>query len=490
MATSGDGVHEERTHWHSRAHRVWGKERLYFWQLRFLPTYQVEEIRSALEQLFREARIRSYMVYEVFGDSDLLIRLWLPARLRAEDFKRMLEVGLRDLDLRRASSFAVDETLRHWVWGAGEPAEPTDERMSQPPPDDEEIAAVNGGRASEELLERLRAERLATQTHSGDGIKFAMVVTLPKREVGPEQPHSAQRHLKRIVDLATKIEERSLYYGHGDEASFVILGRVRHADFDAIRDQLATPIAVELDADQIGARTYTMVVASWQLLPFKDELPLAREMRENEIPLEVALSEPEGPRLEVKGSAYVNFDEYLQGERAEQEKPQRDPRVTHSMLKTIVAMLNTEGGTLVLGALEPRRYPQCGAQIARWPLLGDYVCAGVDHEWGEGGWDLYERRLRDLIGARIEPLPSIWLTLALDYVENRPLVRVIVMRPDRDWFYLRGPDANGNGKPRPEPSGRPPGGNALFYVREGGRSRALDGVDADRYKRTQPWRWR
>ena len=474
----------DRTHWHSRAHIEWGKERLYFWQLRFLPTYPVNEIKDALEQLFHDARIGSYMVYEVFGDSDLLIRLWLPAKLRAKDFRQMLEDRLGRLDLERTAFFEVDEVLRHWVWGSGEPAEPTDERMSQPPPTDEQIAAVNGGHASAELLRRLHDERLATQTQSCDGIKFAMVVTIPAREVGPDQPHTAQRHLKRIVDQATQIEERSLYLGHGEAASFVILGRVRHSDFDAIRDQLAAPIAVELESQRVGARTYTMVVASWELLAFKDELPLARELRQDEIPLEVALSEPEAARLEVKGSAYLNFRRFLLGDGEIEE----DPAVTHAVLKTIVAMLNTDGGTLVLGALEPRRFAGCNGRMAAWPTLGDYVCAGVDHEWGSG-WDLYERRLNDEIAARIDPLPLIWLSLARDYVEDRPLARVIVKRPDRNWYYLLEPEEHDHRRRDRDPAGKPLRTRARFYVRQGGLSAVLEGVDADHYKRTQQ-RWR
>lgn len=475
-------VRRKRTHWHSRAHIEWGKERLYFWQLRFRPTYPVDGIKEALEQLFRDARIGSYMVYEVFGDSDLLIRLWLPAKLRAQDFELMLIDHLRGLDLNSNDYFEVDEILRHWVWGDGEPTEPTDERMSQPPPSDEKITAVNGGHASRELLVRLRDERLATETQSSDGIKFAMVVTIPTNEVGPEHAHSAQRHLKHIVDRANKIEERSLYYGHGETASFVILGRVRHADFDAIRDQLAAPIAVELDAKRIGARTYTMVVASWELLAFRDELPLARELRQDEIPLEVALCEPEAARLEVKGSAYVNFRRHLLGDGELVE----DPGVTHSMLKTVAAMLNSDGGTLVLGALEPRRFAACHERLAVWPTLGDYVCPGIDQEWGDGGWDLYERRLRDVIAQRIDPLPLIWITLARDHVGDRPLARVIVTRPDRHWYYVQQAEQNGNGDR--DATGRRLRERALFYVRQGGRTAVLEGADADHYKGTQRWR--
>ena len=364
----------KRLHWHSQAHRVWGKERLYFWRLRFRPTYPIADIRRELQQLFCDARVGSYMVYEVFGEADLLIRLWLPSTLSASDFSELLYERLRDFDLDNEDNLEVDGILRHWVWGEGDPVLPTDSRMDTSPPSDEEILAINGGRPPYELVRRLRGERLVTDVKPSDGIKFAMIVTTPVKELSRDERRQAQRRLKEIIDEATHIEERSLYHGHGLGA-FVILGRVKHRDFDTIRDELAEPVARELGAEWIGARTYTMIVASWEFMPFCDELPLARELLDDEIGVEEALAQPEGMRVEVKGSAFINYDAFLRtgGQRM------KDLAVTHSLLRAITGLLNSEGGTIVVGALERDRVNGSGAAFAGVPHRGDYVCTGVEH---------------------------------------------------------------------------------------------------------------
>lgn len=492
MRTPGDAVRGasrrrgKRLHWHSRVHKDWGKERLYFWRLRFRPTYMRDDLQRALRELLAEARIGSYMVYEVFGDFDLLIRLWLPSTIAAQEFSDLLEERLGPLDLDDHDNFEVDSILRHWVWGEGDPVGPSDARMLEPPLSDEQIAEVNGGQPSRALLDHLREQHLVKDVNPSDGIKFAMTITTPVKGLPPEHRRRAQTRLKEIVDAAGDIHERSLYYGHG-LGVFVILGRVAHRHFDALRAQLADPIARQLGNEWIGARTYTMVVASWELLPFRDELPLAQALRDEEIAIEEALTRPEGLRVEVKGSAFVNFDRMLLGGRDLEE----DPRITHSVLRTIAAMLNTEGGTLVIGALEPERYANC-EQLAEWPRLGEYACAGIHHDWGiwangrgngrGTGWDRFDRELNKRIADRIQPLASTWLRITLERVGDVPLARVVVKRPDRHWYHVHALD--------PDKRGFASGGQRRteFFVRRGGSSVVLDGVDADEYKRMQPWR--
>ncbi len=465
-------VHEKRVHWHSRTHKDWGKERLYFWRLRFRPTYPRADVERELHTLFTEERIGSYTVYETFGDWDLLVRLWLPATLGAQDFKNLLAERLGRFNLSHDDSFEVDSVLRHWVWGESEPASPSDDRMRHAPPPDRQITEVNEGHPCRELVTKLSSENLVREVRRSDGIKFAMIVTAPVNDLPLDQRPRAQSTLKEIVDRAADVEERSLYHGHGFGA-FLILGRVAYRNFDAIRDQLADPIAKEIGTGWIGARTYTMIVASWEFLAFRDELPLARELSDEEIGIEEALSRPEYERVEVKGSAFIDYKVFFvkNGQRV------KNQNITHSVLKAVTGLLNTDGGTLVIGALEPNRFVDVEKMLNGTPRRGEYACVGIENDWGTGkgaGWDSYQRHLSDLIKKHIEPLATTWIMIDFEQIEHRHLARIVVNRPDDQWYYLHRLDDKGRFTE-----------DQQFWVRHGGSTINLQGPDADEYKRVR-----
>jgi hypothetical protein len=422
-----------------------------------------------MHTLFAEEQIGSYTVYETFGDWDLLVRLWLPATLGAEDFKNLLAARLGRFNLSHDDSFEVDSILRHWVWGDGEPACPSDERMRHLPPPDDQIAEINLGQPGRKLVTRLASEDLVREVRRSDGIKFAMIVTAPVNELSLDQRPRAQSTLKDIVDRASHIEERSLYHGHGFGA-FLILGRVAYRDFDAIRDELADPIAKEIGTGWIGARTYTMIVASWEFLAFRDELPLARKLSEEEIGIEEALSRPEYERVEVKGSAFIDYKLFFS------KKGQRtnNQRLTHSLLKAVAGLLNTEGGTVVIGALELDRFPGIEKALNGTPRRGEYACVGVEIDWGQSGWDKYQRKLSDLIKAHISPLATTWIMIDFEEIEERHLARIAVKKPDDQWYYLHGLTDDGKFTD-----------DQQFWVRHGGSTIHLQGPEADEYKRVR-----
>src|ERR1700677_5121555 len=90
---------ERRLHWHDRAHVAWGKERLYFYRLSFAPIYERDKIEAKLTELFEARRIGSHIIYELYGNWDLLIRVWLPSDVRSEDFYQALKESLKTAHL-------------------------------------------------------------------------------------------------------------------------------------------------------------------------------------------------------------------------------------------------------------------------------------------------------------------------------------------------------------------------------------------------------
>ena len=87
---------QRRLHWHNSVHKEWGKERLYFYRLGFAPIYNLTAIERALSKLFARHRIGSQVTYELYGNWDLLVRLWLPSDVQSEDFDLALRLrGVR-----------------------------------------------------------------------------------------------------------------------------------------------------------------------------------------------------------------------------------------------------------------------------------------------------------------------------------------------------------------------------------------------------------
>jgi hypothetical protein len=94
---------------------AWGKERLYFYRLSFAPIYIPHEIQEKLLVIFDGHRVGSYVVYELYGSWDLLIRVWLPSDVSSEEFEQTLKDSLRSVHLNQLTDFAG--TLLRATWG-------------------------------------------------------------------------------------------------------------------------------------------------------------------------------------------------------------------------------------------------------------------------------------------------------------------------------------------------------------------------------------
>jgi hypothetical protein len=461
-------VLERRIHWHSDAHRAWGKERLFFYRLSFAPVYDPRAIQRSLLKLLTARRVGSFVVYELYGSWDLLVRLWLPSDVQTDEFSEALEDALEPVDLTHLTGFAVTGIVRHWVWGPGDYPRPDDDTLTTCRPPDFEVKQVNQGDPGPDLLERLGAKHLATEAVHTLGIKFAMVVTPPTTEPNVRQRRQIVGQLTRIVDRASDkhIADLSLYAGHGENFGVaLIMGRVDLRHFDALRTALAHPISRGLGPHALGARTVTMVVAGSELR--REVLPLADEILDNaDVTINEALESHEHHRAEVKGSAFVDYERLLRGDKILVESKS----VTDAFIKAVLGMLNADGGTIVLGAIELGRLPEAESELEGSPVGNGRWCVGVDAEWDQHRWDGYERRLDQVLLSRITPNPALWIaSIEPLMIEGRTVVGIFVRKPDRFWYYPAvGPD------------------KSRFYVRRGGSTIDLSGPDGDLYKESNP----
>src|SRR6478735_8802800 len=101
--------------WHGEMHRKLGGRTLHFWFLRMAGIYQKEETFQKLLKCMDEVDTVAYAGYELTGEFDVMLRLWLRPSAVGK-FDELLKEKLR-LDTSR--NYSVIETVRHWVWEEG-----------------------------------------------------------------------------------------------------------------------------------------------------------------------------------------------------------------------------------------------------------------------------------------------------------------------------------------------------------------------------------
>lgn len=450
--------------WHHELHERWGKERLYFWRLAFFPTYDREQIASAIEAVMRANDVRSFALYETLGLYDLVLRIWLPVSKNFQDFERDLHTELQGEQLEVMDVFTVGSVVRHWPWlktgDAVEMIRP-EEALEGGPPSDEDIRRGNeAARGRDEITadDYVNNRKLLAACRPHDGIKFIIVVTATAQLTTLRARDKLREALEKILIDAGDRVSGSLYEGSGF-GQFLILGGVPINGFDRIATDLIDPIiAADLGA-HYGARPYTYVCAGTKNpIDFKDALPVdATESRLSPSVREL-LEGDEGQTLEVKSSAFVNVHRWLQGAVREPD----DTVFASGVVRAVVGMLNAEGGEVVIGALETERFRDF--DLEQFPVVGDYSCIGVDIEFGivASNWDKYSLRLGSKLNAAIEPPPTGLITIERDEVEGKSLAILRVRATSGTWYYVKD-------DPR-------------LFVREGNATKVASGPEADAYR--------
>ncbi len=456
---------EQRIEWHPAVRRAWLGERLSFWRVS-LREYHADEVKRRLDASMRQAGITSWAAFEMLGVFDLLVRAWLPPASSAAEVEQAAAESFGG-DLVLFERFDVDEILMHWPWrkrGKSVMPLPFPAALEAPPPA-QEIEQVNAGDPS--AIAKYRDQGLAIAAPRGKGIAFVMAVTAQRRHpLAPSgAPAAIAEEIARVIDAAPAdvIAERSLYRGSGF-ADFLLQGCVRPDAFHEIRSLLLEPLEPVLRV--MDYRTHTFVLSKPSALICEETLRVQAPRRQERTAKEW-LEQEETSTFEVKGSAFT----YLA-----REGPQLDPKVAQSLTKTIAAMLNASGGTVLIGAVDRQRAendPRLSdrPEFDQAPKVGPYTVNGIDWELTDD-LDQFEQRLRSMLATSIEPDPSHFIDVRFDRVGQRTVCMLTVPESSRanmgTWFYL---DSSKGSQ---------------FVVRTGSANRTLAGIEADNYKRLNP----
>ncbi len=133
------------------------------------------------------------------------------------------------------------------------------------------------------------------------------------------------------------------------------------------------------------------------------------------------------------------------------------------VLKAIVGFLNTEGGKVVIGAIEKSQYPKLPDNfLALFPEYQNYYLPGIEIELDKKGVDDYLLKVRNLIEQHIARDLADIVTSTVAILNGKTLCLIEIAEVSDRWYYLNKND---------------------FFVRDGNRTILLQGEDADKYKR-------
>ena len=444
--------------WHPAVHTEWAREQLYFWRLAFSPTYDRDRIMEGIREALELQGATAFTAYELFaGGFDVFLRVWLPTSQGA--FESSLHQALGQHSIV-AQAFWVNRILVHWPWETASgsldlrPANANALRHRLPA---DEIARVNRRRISPAKRKEYEDLNLIAPVRRGAGIKFFTAITTNNAPLTTYATRRLEDKIKTVLASASQIGEKSLYAGIGF-GEYLVMGRTQR--YFAIDEELTTPLNEAVEPSVYGAKTITFPVARKSFLDFCYDLAIDEQDGVLQSAAD-ALDEEESQGLEVKGSVFVSLDRWLtDGVRERNERV-----VDEGFLKAVTGLLNAEGGRIVLGALERRRFEE-HSKLKTFPRRGGYIVVGIGQDLDGGDWDKYERRIRVLLGGRIQPNPNVSISIVREEVDGNVVALVTVARTGHRWFYHY-----------PEKEKRP-----RFWVRQGARTVELVGPESDAYR--------
>jgi hypothetical protein len=465
---------QQKFQWHPRVHEVAGEESLHYWFLSFASNFEWERLRGVLRKLLDQHGVISYALYELMGDYDMLLRVWLPSGT-ASKFGSSLQDDLAVFSLARAERYNVESVIRHWPFAPRGVGAIKDLSDGEALPSNGRIQEVNkllakSGAFDDKLLNSsLRKRLIGPPVKNRDEEPGVKIVTLikPVRGLTPDMKRGLGNQVARVLDEQRDIRQRSLYQVEGWDAAFLLTCLAPEEKFFAFRERLIRDLSPLLEAT--GARTNSYSCASRNLVMFQDRVAPPAHHQNGSLPepgIPDLLSLEESATLEVKGSAFAPLDPWLLKGEGLAESGRFFQR---GVLRAIVAFLNGEGGSVVIGGLEPNRYEKRlhDERLSNFPMIGAYLCPGLlDPTFEEKGWDAYERKIGESIAKNVSPVPS-GLRIRKERYEGVDFCVIDVpSNRQEEWHYLE-----------------PPKAPSQFLVRQGARNVELSGADADRYKK-------
>lgn len=461
--------------WHNDVHDRWVDEQLVFFFFSYEPRYNRETAVQDAIALMEEHNVLSYQVYEATAPYDIIVRAWLPQNVRLPQLKRAL-MDTSENGRTVPHVFAVADIVHHWPFAkrgqgaaVGEMDRPSATDLALPRPGRERellnqlqvrdpAKGLRGlDRATLELYRGYEGEGLLRRPNYRGGIRFMVLIKLSG---GNNQNHLKRRLLEILNRSKSVIHDPSIYQLDDVNHPFLIFGHVteRPRQFHRISERVVSEIN-----DMIGvgtARTYTSFFPLPGFLACRDDLRLPPDAAPApEPPIEDLLEQPEGHRLEIKATAWTEVGGWLLGRvpearRAPKPVTARDNDALNSLLRAIAALLNTEGGHIIVGLAERAQY----GGNERFEALPKADDAGEHRIYGlestealvsdippGGAWDQFLMTLWDVIDHRFEPAPSrSTLRIRRSKVNDKLLCILDVGLPD-EFFRVKLGNRGGTG---------------------------------------------
>ncbi len=441
--------------WHFATHESQNKQ-LRFYLLTISANYDRDKLFKSFKQFCLENQIYSLGLFEVYGGVDVIAKLWIP-RLHfsqvSENFLKWSKAIDEDITVNATFPIDISTCIHHWLWDAK--IEASDEIQVDLNFLNESLGKIGNPEESEESLvdELIERNLLRPKDNHAPAIRFIITVSSPTQATMPQK--SKERYVTMITDRvksAVGIANTEIYESEVGEW-LLIDARAEFPDYPCIHQLVAS--IHETGVGDFGSRTTTFLCSTnTESVIEKDHIGLLekaeRPTTTNELLL-TYLSQNEDKNLEVKGSLRTDLYEYL---KTGQIKTVQD--VEDKILKTISAFLNTAGGTLIIGAIEPHRFKDY--DLTNLLLVGDHRICGIDPQLQKDGFDTFKRTVDQLIGKKIGSRASKIVTVVEFQMEGKSICVIDVPKSTSRQYF-----------------------DGEIYVREGSNTKKLSAKEVSEY---------
>jgi hypothetical protein len=181
------------------------------------------------------------------------------------------------------------------------------------------------------------------------------------------------------------------------------------------------------------------------------------EFKPPQISLDSIFKKGENAFIEIKGSFRQDLNRYFKGDH---KIIRNDDIALKGILRTIVAFLNTNGGNLLIGAIEKDKFISNDIRNIKYIEQDNFYIIGISLELGTFNKDKYELNIRDLISSHISKDVVDLVNISFPEINNLTLCHIIVNKANHKWYYL----------------------DNKFLVRDGNRTIELNGEESDNFK--------
>ncbi|WP_160118763.1 ATP-binding protein [Bradyrhizobium vignae] len=386
-------------------------------------------MKKALEDFFRSEAITTFSTFEIFGAVDVILQAWIPRSNGAQIVQRMREhIKAKDCRVHQGAVFNVDELAFHSYWQDRARVVHGDEGLAA----QHAFSRLSSNKSDKQAREVLRGANWLREIEAEDNQIRVFISISP----GESASLAVEDHLQKIIiERLSKsgFREPVLYKGVGRYTTLLIEGLVPAASYFEIsrfNDGINRS-----GLHNIGMKTTTYLTTS--NIAVVDRPTISTEVRD----ARDYLTSEESEKLELKGSFDLDVNKLLMTDKIEKLPVLRD-----EILGTVVAFLNSDGGEIVIGAVEEVKFKGVALEKlkTRFPAVGEMRIIGIaiENEFlKDKSWDGYQRRLIDLIASRIgtdfgELVRVRRLSIDLDGDQQADLCLVQVFPAKGDLAFL------------------------------------------------------